>query len=141
MIGSKHMPKLLTPIIVAIMGITYLSINSVVFAQIDCNNPANTKEAIQCGSSNVSGVPVTSAPETAVQGLITDSVNILTFVVGAIAVIMMIYAGFLFVTSAGDANKIATAKKAVLYAVIGVAIIAIAQIFSQFIATKIFQFP
>ena len=76
-----------------------------------------------------------------VQTRYSSSVNILTFVVGAIAVIMMIYAGFLFVTSAGDANKIATAKKAVLYAVIGVAIIAIAQIFSQFIATKIFQFP
>ena len=139
MIGSKHMPKLLTPIIVAIMGITYLSINSVVFAQIDCNNPANTKEAIQCGSSNVSGVPVTSAPETAVQGLITDSVKYLTIFIGMIAVIMMIYAGFLFVTSAGDANRIATAKKAILYAIIGVAIIAVAQILTKFVAEYIFQ--
>ena len=133
------MPKLLTPIIVAIMGITYLSINSVVFAQIDCNNPANTKEAIQCGSSNVSGVPVTSAPETAVQGLITDSVKYLTIFIGMIAVIMMIYAGFLFVTSAGDANRIATAKKAILYAIIGVAIIAVAQILTKFVAEYIFQ--
>ena len=137
------MHKFATLVFITLISLLTFAFGSpTAFAQCaDPANPANTKEAIQCGSSNVSGVPVTSAPETAVQGLITDSVNILTFVVGAIAVIMMIYAGFLFVTSAGDANKIATAKKAVLYAVIGVAIIAIAQIFSQFIATKIFQFP
>ena len=56
-----------------------------------------------------------------------------------IAVIMMIYAGFLFVTSAGDANRIATAKKAILYAIIGVAIIAVAQILTKFVAEYIFQ--
>ncbi len=44
-----------------------------------------------------------------------------------IAVIVIIYAGLLFLTSRGNEKQIATAKKALLYAVIGLAIILIGQ--------------
>jgi len=46
----------------------------------------------------------------------------LTFV-GLIAVIVFIYAGFLYLTSAGDAKKADEAKKAMTYAVIGILVI------------------
>ncbi len=42
---------------------------------------------------------------------------------GVIAVIFIIYSGFLFVTSRGNETKLATAKKAFLYAAIGTAIL------------------
>lgn len=39
-----------------------------------------------------------------------------------IAVIMIIYAGFLFMTSAGEEEKISKAKKALLWALVGLAV-------------------
>ena len=44
-----------------------------------------------------------------------------------IAVIVIIYAGILFLTSGGDKEKVTTARKALWYAVIGLAIILIGQ--------------
>jgi len=43
-------------------------------------------------------------------------------IVLAIAVVVLIYAGFLYVTSGGEPSKIATAKKALLWAAVGIAI-------------------
>jgi len=53
-------------------------------------------------------------------------------IVGAIAVIMLIIAGLLFVTSAGNPEKVNNAKKALTYAIIGI-IVALAA--SAIIAT------
>ncbi|MDO4870551.1 MAG: hypothetical protein Q3996_00415 [Candidatus Saccharibacteria bacterium] len=53
-------------------------------------------------------------------------VNIMMFIIGVISVIMMVYAGILFVTSAGNANKVATAKQTIVYAVIGMMVAAVA---------------
>jgi len=44
-------------------------------------------------------------------------------ILGTLSTIMLIYAGFLYVTSAGDEGRLGSAKKAFLYAIIGIAII------------------
>lgn len=56
---------------------------------------------------------------------------LLTFVdfflgfLGLLAVLMVIYGGFLYMTAAGEETKTETGKKVILYAVIGIAIILI----------------
>lgn len=45
----------------------------------------------------------------------------------AIAPLMIIYAGFLWITSAGEAAKIQTAQKIILYTSIGLGIILLAR--------------
>lgn len=64
---------------------------------------------------------------TTVNGLIKTIINILTVVVGVISVIMIIVSGLRFVTSAGDTSKIASARSGLIYALIGLALVAIAQ--------------
>jgi hypothetical protein len=49
--------------------------------------------------------------------------NVILPIGGVIAVIYIIYAGFLFVTASGNEAKLKTAKTAFLYAVIGTAIL------------------
>ena len=69
------------------------------------------------------GVPVSSGPDPA-----TWFKDILNNILGKIvwpiffglSVLMFIWAGILFVTAAGDPGKIATAKKAVVWAIIGI---------------------
>jgi len=54
-----------------------------------------------------------------------------------LAVIVVIYAGFLFVTAQGDEGKIKTAKNALLYTVIGLAILLGARIIASVIENTI----
>lgn len=49
-------------------------------------------------------------------------VNALLYLVGITAVIVIIIAGFMYMTSAGDPSKASKAKNALLYAVIGLVI-------------------
>ena len=55
-------------------------------------------------------------------------VNIFSFVVGAIAVIMIIYGGFRYITSGGDSGSVGNAKNTLIYAIVGLVIVALAQI-------------
>jgi hypothetical protein len=47
-------------------------------------------------------------------------INILTFIVGAVSVIMLIIGGLRYVLSNGDANAITSAKNTILYAIVGI---------------------
>ncbi|OHA87978.1 MAG: hypothetical protein A2741_01470 [Candidatus Zambryskibacteria bacterium RIFCSPHIGHO2_01_FULL_43_27] len=58
---------------------------------------------------------------------------------GVIAVIFIVYAGFMYVTAQGSEEKIKTAHRALLYAVIGTAILLGAWVISEGIAGTINQ--
>lgn len=59
--------------------------------------------------------------------------NILLFLVGAVAVIALIYGGFLYVTSAGDAGRVKTAKDTIVYSVIGIVVAVLAYAIVNFV--------
>ncbi len=77
------------------------------------------------------------ATDEKVSTLAEDIINILSFIVGVAAVIMIIIGGFKYVTSNGDANSITGAKNTILYAIIGLVIVAMAQVIVQFVIGKI----
>ena len=53
------------------------------------------------------------------KGLIKTVVNVLLWAVGALSVIMIIFSGFRYITSAGDAAKTKSAQSTLTYAVVG----------------------
>ncbi len=53
-------------------------------------------------------------------GVFRTVVNILLFLIGAIAVIMLIIGGIRYVVSAGDQNAVTGAKNTILYAIVGI---------------------
>jgi hypothetical protein len=63
-------------------------------------------------------------------------VGILSSIVGAVAVIMLIISGFRYVTSGGDSNKIASAKNTLIYAIVGIVVVALAQFIVQFVLDR-----
>lgn len=60
-------------------------------------------------------------------------VNILSIIVGVVAVIMIIVGGFRYVTSGGSDASVTGAKNTILYAVIGLIIVALAQVIVNFV--------
>lgn len=63
-------------------------------------------------------------------------VGILSSIVGAVAVIMLIISGFRYVTSGGDSSKIAGAKNTLIYAIVGIVVVALAQFIVQFVLDR-----
>lgn len=63
--------------------------------------------------------------------------NILSIVAGVAAVIMVVVAGLRYTLSAGDANSISAAKKTLVYALVGLAIVALSQFIVRFVMSGI----
>ncbi len=63
-------------------------------------------------------------------------INVISVIVGVIAVIMIIFGGFRYITSGGTSEKITSAKNTLLYAIIGLIIVALAQVIVKFVLNK-----
>lgn len=64
-------------------------------------------------------------------------INIFSMIVGVVAVIMIIISGLKYITSMGDSTSTASAKNTLLYAVIGLVIVAMAQVIVRFVLGRI----
>lgn len=53
-------------------------------------------------------------------------IDVLIFVIAAVAVVMIIYGGILFTTSAGNANLVKRAKDTITYSVVGLVVAVLA---------------
>lgn len=63
-------------------------------------------------------------------------INVLSMIVGAVAVIMLIIGGFRYIMSNGDSNGTAAAKNTIMYAIIGLVIVLFAQLIVAFVFDK-----
>lgn len=72
-----------------------------------------------------------------VEGITRTALNLLSIVVGVAAVIMIMLGGFKYVTSSGDSAKVGSAKDAILYAIIGLVIVALAQVIVKYVLHKV----
>ena len=72
----------------------------------------------------------------ALDNIITLVVNVFSVVVGFIAIIMMIYGGFKYITSSGDSGNVTAAKNTIMYALIGLVVVALAQVIVKFVLAK-----
>ncbi len=75
-------------------------------------------------------------PSDKVNALITQIINIFSVVVGIVAVLFIIYGGFKYITSGGDSGNVTGAKNTILYAIIGLIIVALAQFIVRFVLSK-----
>jgi hypothetical protein len=73
------------------------------------------------------------AAETDIYDAIRAVLEILSWIAGIAAVIMIIVAGLKYVTSGGDSSSIASAKTSLIYALIGIIVVALAQTIVRFV--------
>jgi cytochrome bd-type quinol oxidase subunit 2 len=71
-----------------------------------------------------------------VNDLLTEIINVFSVIVGVVAVIMIIVGGFRYITSGGASDKVTSAKNTILYAIIGLIIVALSQIIVKFVLSK-----
>lgn len=79
-----------------------------------------------------------SANQNPVVEIIVAVLNILLFLVGALAVIFVIWGGFKYITSSGDSNAVSQAKSTILYALAGLLVALVANRLIVFILNQFF---
>lgn len=74
---------------------------------------------------------------TKLNNLIHTIVNLLSAIVGIVAVIMIIVGGLRYITSGGNDTSVTGAKNTLLYAIIGLVVVALAQLIVRFTLDKV----
>lgn len=128
---TKKMKNLLTVLFSVVAILTPALVPAVTFAAgcsniqgqvsngIDVAGSSNAGTAGSCGGSGI---------QQGIQNTAKVAINILSIVVGVVAVIMIIYGGFRYITSGGESGNVEGAKKTLLFAIVGLVIVALAQI-------------
>lgn len=75
-------------------------------------------------------------PAERVNAIISQVINIFSIIVGVVSVIMIIIGGLKYITSGGDSGNVTGAKNTILYAVVGLVIVALAQVIVRFVLSK-----
>lgn len=97
-------------------------------------------ENIQCGvAGNLSGEGDCGSLDEGVNTInntIRTVIRTFQIIVGLISVIMIIFGGLKYITSGGESNSVKGAKNTILYAVIGLVVVAIAEAIVQFVLKR-----
>jgi cytochrome bd-type quinol oxidase subunit 2 len=104
------------------------------------------QSGLDCGSSfnvnNISGngtdCPIdASGTGDRLNHILTLVVNIFSLIVGVVAVIMIIIGGLRYITSGGESSNVSTAKNTIIYAIVGLVVVALAQFLVHFVLAKV----
>ena len=77
-----------------------------------------------------------TAEDPGISTTIKRVINLLSIIVGIISVVMIIIGGLKYVTSQGDGNAVKSAKNTILYALVGLIVVALAQSIVRFVLNK-----
>jgi hypothetical protein len=133
--------KKLKKLIVTVASVLALSAPAlapaVAHAQVDTSNTVNqglcSGLEAATGKNDTCSDPGANQATSSLGKIIKQIIDILSFVIGAVAVIMIIVGGFKYITSGGDSGKVSGAKNAIIYALIGLIIVALAQVIVRFV--------
>lgn len=78
-----------------------------------------------------------TAANDKINSILKTVINLFSLAVGIVAVFMVIIGGFKYITSGGDSNSVGGAKNTILFAVVGLVIVALAQFIVRFVLTKV----
>ena len=103
------------------------------------NSVCTGANTLQIDQTTQTCATATGDQTTTVNSLLTKIINIFSVIVGVVAVVMIIVGGFRYITSGGKDEGVKTAKNTILYALIGLVVVALAQIIVKFVLNKATQ--
>ena len=108
-----------------------LTATSPVFAQ---QGPSTDLKDGICSGTEAAGVDdCANADDTGVKNLVKTIINVLSWVIGVVSVIMIIVGGFRYIISSGDSGQVTSAKNTIMYAIVGLVIVLFAQVIVRFV--------
>lgn len=118
---------------------TLCALSALVFVSVPAHAlfEGSTDQACNgAGLQDTGGCAATNDKSNQVASTLKSILNILSFIVGVVAVIMIIIGGIRFVTSQGEASSTALARNTIIYAIVGLFVAAVAQVLVHFVIGK-----
>lgn len=128
------MKQLIKPLAGSVLTLALLA-GTLLFVGTDTALAANTDE-VQKGINQVGGNDDGNGAG-AFTNIISSIINILLFIIGAVAVIMIIIGGIRYTTSNGDQAQVTSAKNTILYAIVGLVVAIMAFAIVNFVVSKL----
>lgn len=98
-----------------------------------CNNSNATSTPTVCADNHPNG----DNPFFGPTGVVTKGIQLFAMIIGVTSVIVIIVYGLRFMTSMGDPNSVATARRAIIYAIVGLVIAGLAQLIVSFVLARV----
>lgn len=112
-------------IITAFIGLAITMLASVIFGVIKF---AMTKGIADSGEVVIDDMVVSGIPNIDANVALTNTISWIIGIAGLVAVIFLVYGGAVYVSSRGEPQKIETAKKTIMYSIIGLFIVGISEV-------------
>jgi hypothetical protein len=124
----KNLKTFITSLALTLMGVSILSLSGASALAPNLNVMADFKTDACSGLTQLgnSGQDC-SSKDNPIKNIMRSIISILSYVVGGLSIIMIVVSGLRFITSGGDSNKVSSAKSALIYALVGIAVAALAQ--------------
>lgn len=127
----ENMKRLLAPLLlfcVLAVGLIFIAPAQEVFA--------DSKSQVCEGVNAASGGSGCTDGRSDINNVITVFLNLFSVIIGIVAVVMIMVGGYKYITANGDSSNITSAKHTIIYALVGLVIVAMAQFMVQFVLDK-----
>ena len=122
----NKMKRILFTLAAGLGLIAPMAVPAIAHAQIDINDNICNGVLLNPDGGGCTDAKISSG-ESDLQSIIKTGIDLFSLVVGVIAVIMIIIGGVKYITSNGDSGNVTGAKNTILYAIIGLIVVALAQ--------------
>ena len=114
-------------------GLALPVVAGVASADITGSLCAGTNVDSTSGASTSCGTNTDNNGQSAIESIGQKVIDAFSVLVGAVSVVMIIYGGFRYITSGGDSGKVGNAKNTLIYAIVGLIIVALAQVLVHYV--------
>lgn len=109
-----------------IVACSVFGFSAVSTASLSTNVSAQAADGVKKGITTATTTDMQNKSITGEGGLISILINFLLWTVGILSVVMIIFSGFRYITSAGDAAKTKSAQTALTYSIVGLIVAVLA---------------
>jgi hypothetical protein len=99
-------------------------------------NPNSPQSTVCSTLGSNATCTTTPAGSVSLDNTITAVVNILSIIIGVLAVLMIMVQGFRMITANGDSNTISNARSGILYSIAGLLVALFAQVIVQYVTHR-----
>ena len=116
-----------------IVACSAFGVSAVSTASLSTNVSAQAADGVKKGITTATTTDMQNKSIAGEGGLISILINFLLWAVGILSVVMIIFSGFRYITSAGDAAKTKSAQTALTYSIVGLIVAVLAWVIVKMI--------
>ena len=118
---------------VLIVACSVFGFSAISVASLSTNVSAQAADGVKKGITTATTADMGNKSIAGEGGLISILINFLLWTVGVLSVVMIIFSGFRYITSAGDAAKTKSAQTALTYSIVGLIVAVLAWVIVKMI--------